>query len=161
MIYFTADHHFDHQNILKYCARPFGGVNEMNEELVRRWNSVVTPEDTVYYLGDFSMAKRPVEFFGQKLHGEKHLIAGNHDRCHPQKQNYEAIQAIYRSAGFKTFNVELTMQIAGQEVLLNHFPYLSAEPAVGYVVKHQELRPKDPPQCKRAVPTASSRLFVK
>lgn len=143
MIYFTADHHFDHQNIIKYCARPFSGVNEMNQEMVRRWNSVVKPEDTVYYLGDFSMAKRPVEFFGRQLHGKKHLIIGNHDRCHPRKQTAAAVQAVYREAGFVSFNVELTMQIADLEVLLNHFPYLAAEPDAGYVVKHQDLRPKN------------------
>jgi calcineurin-like phosphoesterase family protein len=143
MIFFTADHHFDHLNIIKYCARPFTGVNEMNEEMVRRWNSVVKPKDTVYYLGDFSMAKRPVEYFGKQLNGEKHLIIGNHDRCHPRKESAAAVQDVYRAAGFASFDVELTMQIAGQVVLLNHFPYLAVEPADGYVVKHQDLRPKD------------------
>ncbi len=143
MIFFTADHHFDHQNIIKYCARPFAGVNEMNEEMVRRWNSVVKPEDTVYYLGDFSMAERPIEHFGRQLNGEKRLIIGNHDRCHPRKQNSALVQATYREAGFTSFDVELKLRIAGQEVLLNHFPYFAAEPAAGYVVKHQDLRPKD------------------
>jgi len=143
MIFFTADHHFDHQNVIRYCGRPFTGVNEMNEEMVRRWNSVVTPNDTVYHLGDFSMAKRPVEFFGRQLNGEKHLIVGNHDRCHPRKKNSTEIQVLYGNAGFSSFNVELTMQIAGHEVLLNHFPYLAGEPTSGYKLKYQELRPKD------------------
>jgi calcineurin-like phosphoesterase family protein len=143
MIYFSADHHFDHANIIRYCGRPFAGVNEMNEEMVRRWNSVVGPSDTVYYLGDFSMAKRPVLHFGSQLNGEKRLIIGNHDRCHPRKQSAAEVQAVYRDGGFTSFDVELTMQLAGQEVLLNHFPYFAAELAAEYVVKHQDLRPKD------------------
>ena len=63
MIFFTSDHHFYHSNIIKYCQRPFHSVEEMNEEMIRRWNSVVGVDDTVYYLGDFSLAKRPVELF--------------------------------------------------------------------------------------------------
>lgn len=142
MIFFTADHHFDHQNIIKYCARPFGGVTEMNAELASRWNSVVKPSDTVYYLGDFSMSARPVEYWGKQLNGEKHLIMGNHDRCHPSKKGSADVLSIYRAAGFVSFDLELQMSIAGQEVLLNHFPYLS-EPDPKYKLKYQDLRPKD------------------
>ena len=143
MIFFTADHHFDHFNIIRYCGRPFVGVNEMNEELVRRWNDSVSSGDTVYHLGDFSMDKRPIAFFGRRLNGEKHLIVGNHDRWHPRKQNHAAVELLYREAGFVSLAVEMIMQIAGQDVLLNHFPYLSEQPTPGYKLKHQDLRPKD------------------
>lgn len=83
MIFFTSDHHFCHANIIKYCKRPFESVDQMNEEMVRRWNEVVGDEDTVYYLGDFSLAKQAVELFARRLNGEKHFIMGNHDACHP------------------------------------------------------------------------------
>ena len=95
MIFFTSDHHFYHTNIIKYCNRPFQSVEEMNEEMVKRWNSVVNPGDTVYYLGDFSLAKRPVEVFVPRLNGEKHFIMGNHDvctssrPCRPRKRWYK------------------------------------------------------------------------
>ena len=39
MIYFTADTHFDHANILKLCARPFHDIDEMNETMIASWNS--------------------------------------------------------------------------------------------------------------------------
>ena len=52
MIYFIADPHFGHENILKLCDRPFSSVEEMDELLIRRWNETVSDEDTVYLLGD-------------------------------------------------------------------------------------------------------------
>ncbi|PIP83204.1 MAG: hypothetical protein CO113_03370 [Elusimicrobia bacterium CG_4_9_14_3_um_filter_62_55] len=47
-IFFTADTHFNHANVIKYCARPFASIDEMNREMIARWNAVVGPEDTVY-----------------------------------------------------------------------------------------------------------------
>ncbi len=41
MIFFSADHHFYHANIIRYCSRPFNSVEEMNEEMIARWNSTV------------------------------------------------------------------------------------------------------------------------
>jgi len=82
MIFFSSDHHFFHANVIKYCARPFSSVEEMNEMLVKHWNDTVMPDDIVYYLGDFSMAFRPVETFTKRLNGIKYLVPGNHDFCH-------------------------------------------------------------------------------
>lgn len=82
MIYFSSDHHFYHQNIIRFCNRPFATVEEMNEKLVNAWNEIVDPEDEVYYIGDFSMAFRPVELYTKRLNGSKFLIPGNHDFCH-------------------------------------------------------------------------------
>ena len=53
VIHFTADQHFGHGNIIRYCNRPFRSVDEMNAVLIERWNSVVKPDDIVYQLGDF------------------------------------------------------------------------------------------------------------
>lgn len=80
--FFTADTHFNHANIIKYCARPFASAQEMNRELVARWNAVVGPRDTVYHLGDFAMGKESdASAFLRKLNGgKKILIRGNHDR---------------------------------------------------------------------------------
>lgn len=74
MIYFSSDHHFGHLNIIQYCKRPFSSVEEMNEEMARRWNSVVNPDDTVYYLGDFSLVLDPVEAIAPHLNGKKFLL---------------------------------------------------------------------------------------
>ena len=78
--FFTSDSHFGHKNIIKHCNRPFASVEVMDEDLMARWNAVVSPEDTVYHLGDFSLlSANKVSALLSRLHGTKHLIVGNHD----------------------------------------------------------------------------------
>ena len=80
-IYFWADPHFGHANIMKYCSRPFQSVEEMNEVLVARWNARVKPGDNIYVLGDFMWARRrdDIEMMLSRLNGNKFLVIGNHD----------------------------------------------------------------------------------
>jgi calcineurin-like phosphoesterase family protein len=82
--YYTADTHFGHQLMLSEtaCARPFANVKEMDETLIRNWNSVVRPDDIVYHLGDFSMGLGDpdrVRSIFNRLMGRKRLVLGNHD----------------------------------------------------------------------------------
>jgi calcineurin-like phosphoesterase family protein len=75
-IFVISDTHFGH-DIIKYCNRPFTDAQHMNEILIVNWNSVVTPQDIVYHLGDvyFSQSGKVLE----RLNGKKRLILGNHD----------------------------------------------------------------------------------
>ncbi len=77
--FFTSDPHYGHANIIKYCNRPFADTNEMDEAMIRNWNSVVKDNDDVYILGDFAMGNRPAPEIIKRLSGRKHLIWGNHD----------------------------------------------------------------------------------
>jgi calcineurin-like phosphoesterase family protein len=79
-IYYTADQHFGHENIIKHCQRPFRNVEEMDSFMIERWNERVSSEDEVYIIGDliFRSGKQPEEYLEQ-LHGRKHLLLGNHD----------------------------------------------------------------------------------
>lgn len=80
-IFFTSDTHFGHENAIKFDNRPFETVEEMNEELIRRWNAKVGEDDTVYVLGDMIWKPRNEEATAiiKKLNGKIILIKGNHD----------------------------------------------------------------------------------
>lgn len=80
-IFFTADTHFYHRNIIEYCKRPYESVEEMNEAIVENWNAVVQKHDIIYHLGDvsFGTAEETRKVLS-RLNGIKHLITGNHDR---------------------------------------------------------------------------------
>jgi len=74
--FFTSDLHFGHANVIKYVPRPFKDVEEMDAELIRRWNAVVGPKDEVYVVGDFSLCKRARALeIATALNGVKYLIS--------------------------------------------------------------------------------------
>jgi calcineurin-like phosphoesterase family protein len=144
MIFFTSDHHFSHNNIIRYCQRPFSSVEEMDQEMIHRWNETVAPEDTVYYLGDFSLSLKPVESVTPLLHGKKLLIMGNHDVCHPfNKKRAARGREVYFKSGFESLELESSIEIAGRTVLLHHLPYLNPSVTDKYGSTYDPYRPKD------------------
>ena len=78
MIYYTSDTHFGHTNIIRFANRPYKNVEEMDEDIIARWNSKVKPGDLVYHLGDFSW--RDHKKYRQRLNGALVLLIGNHDK---------------------------------------------------------------------------------
>lgn len=113
-LFFTSDTHFGHQNILQYAQRPFSNTKEMDETLIANWNRVVKPGDTVFHLGDFAFGEIPViKKLVEQLNGNIILIRGNHDRK-PEKL----------AEVFHELHEQLTIVVAGQRVLLNHYPFL-------------------------------------
>lgn len=78
-IWITSDTHFGHDNIIRYCGRPFANADVMGEAMVERWNRVVKPQDHVYHLGDVAMSERSAHQYLGRLHGHKRLVLGNHD----------------------------------------------------------------------------------
>ena len=76
--FFIADPHFGDDRIRRYENRPFQTVEEMDCELVCRWNAVVTESDTVFVLGDFGADGYEANLLS-KLNGHKFLVKGNHD----------------------------------------------------------------------------------
>ena len=115
-LFFTSDTHFDHKNIIKYCNRPFSSVQEMNQGLINNWNSVINPDDIVFHLGDVSFGGNTnlINYISQ-LNGHIILIKGNHDR------------KLQQSICDKLFDYscqQLTLNIDGITVFLNHFPFL-------------------------------------
>jgi len=83
--FFASDHHLGHANILVFKqadgvtpCRPFTDVDEMNEAIIERHNSVVREKDTIWFLGDVVINRRYLELV-KRFNGRKRLILGNHD----------------------------------------------------------------------------------
>lgn len=79
-VFVIADTHFGHSKIIEFEQhnRPFQSIEEHDEELVYRWNSVVRKNDTVWHLGDVVFGAHNLPILG-RLNGVKHLVMGNHD----------------------------------------------------------------------------------
>lgn len=91
MIYFSADHHAGHENIIKYCNRPYANAYEMDEDLIKKWNDTVGPKDTVYYLGDLTLGGDNVAGqFIARLFGHIKFLSypWHHDRRWVGKRDY-------------------------------------------------------------------------
>lgn len=113
-IFYIADTHFGHKNILHYDNRPFFDTAEMEREMVSRWNAAVNWDDTVYILGDFSWNKeRDWIPLLHKLNGCKVLIRGNHD---PSKFS----EGVYGQ--FVDVQDYMEIEDAGRHVVLSHYP---------------------------------------
>src|SRR6266496_3172970 len=104
--WFTSDHHFSHENIIKYSSRPFASAKEMDEALVENWNAVVKPEDHIYHLGDVTMIRGgriQQEWFCNLIHslnGHKRVFLGNHDHFPIEvylRAGFEKVYATWRS----------------------------------------------------------------
>ena len=80
-VFFTSDMHLYHKNVLYFDHRNFDSVEEMNKELIERWNRKVSPEDVVYVLGDmfWKTGNDQSPEILKNLNGQIVLIKGNHD----------------------------------------------------------------------------------
>ena len=82
--YFIGDTHFYDKDIILFENRPFASTSQMNEYIIKQWNSVATNEDKVIVVGDFIDFKKCSEEQAlddviNRLKGQILLIAGNHD----------------------------------------------------------------------------------
>ena len=80
-VFLISDTHFDHEKIIGYCRRPFRDVQQMNEQMARRWNKTVRPQDEVYFVGDLALGKnaRRISKWLKRLNGNITIIRGDHD----------------------------------------------------------------------------------
>lgn len=90
-VWFTADCHFNHANIISYTNRPYETTKEMNKALIDNWNSVVAPEDTVVVVGDMFMGSwKNISEIVPQLEGNIKLVLGNHDYKRRQEEMEKA-----------------------------------------------------------------------
>lgn len=119
-IWITSDWHFNHDREFIYSPRGFKSVTEMNEELVKRHNEVVHPDDEVYVLGDLMLGSDYEDGIKliQQMNGNKHIILGNHD-------SRKRITAYTELMGIEPKFADI-IQYRGYHFYLSHFPTITS-----------------------------------
>lgn len=116
MIYFIADTHFGHENIIKHTKRPFENIKQMDEKIIENWNKKVKPEDEIYIIGDFSWypeGEKNNEIL-KKLNGKKYLIKGNHDHFLKNKN--------FNKSNFVWIKEYFVLRYKNEKIILFHYP---------------------------------------
>jgi len=78
-VFVTADQHFGHANIIRFCNRSFANVGEMDQAMIDAWNEVVGPEDDVYHLGDFTLTDSLSPWVHALTFETLYIVPGGHD----------------------------------------------------------------------------------
>lgn len=113
--FLVSDTHFGHAGVCRFThpddatvkLRPWDDPDEMDEEMVRRWNDTVRPSDKVYHLGDVVINRKALRTL-HRLNGDKVLIRGNHD--------------IFRDDEYRTYFRELRAYHVLNGMILSHIP---------------------------------------
>ena len=114
-VFLVSDTHFGHAGVCKFThpddpevkLRPWTDPDEMDEEMIRRWNDRVRPNDKVYHLGDVVINRKALKTLA-RLNGDKVLIRGNHD--------------IFRDDEYREYFRELRAYHVMNGMILSHIP---------------------------------------
>lgn len=115
MVYVTSDLHFSHNKPFLYEPRGFSSPKEHNEEIVRKWNLMISDDDEVYILGDLIMSDNEdaMKYLSQ-LKGKIYFIRGNHDT--------DTKIALYKSLGFTDLGYAHIIKSGKWSFYLSHYP---------------------------------------
>ena len=113
--FLVSDTHFGHAGVCRFThpddpevkLRPWSDPDEMDEEMIRRWNETVRPSDKVYHLGDVVINRKALRTL-HRLNGDKVLIRGNHD--------------IVRDEEYRTYFRERRAYHVLNGMILSHIP---------------------------------------
>ena len=113
-VFLVSDTHFGHAGVCRFMRndgvtklRPWNNPEEMDEEMVKRWNETVRPNDKVYHLGDVVINRKALKTLA-RLNGDKVLIRGNHD--------------IFRDDEYRQYFRELRAYHVMNGMILSHIP---------------------------------------
>lgn len=122
MIWFISDTHFGHANIIKYCERPFKDVQDMDESMIKNWNSVVGADDVIYHLGDFCLGD-DVAFkdYISRLNGQIKIL---NNPTHHDKRWIKHLPVVYSKTGSQVEYISPLFDISKKDyhIVLCHFP---------------------------------------
>ena len=102
-VFLVSDTHFGHHGVCRFLRddgvtklRPWDNPEEMDEEMVKRWNETVRPNDKVYHLGDVVINRKALSIM-HRLNGDKVLIRGNHDifKDEDYRQHFRELRAYH------------------------------------------------------------------
>jgi calcineurin-like phosphoesterase family protein len=99
IVRFIADLHLSHQNMAK--RRGFSTIEEHDEHIIAKWNSVVNKRDVTYILGDVTMEKSAPYPLLDRLNGIKHIVLGNHDRRQDVKKLFQHAESVGGMINYK------------------------------------------------------------
>ena len=113
-VFLVSDTHFGHAGVCKFLRddgtklRPWNDPDEMDEEMVKRWNETVRPNDKVYHLGDVVINRKALGIM-RRLNGDKVLIRGNHDifRDDEYREHFRELRAYHVMNGMILSHIPL------------------------------------------------------
>jgi calcineurin-like phosphoesterase family protein len=127
-IFVISDTHFHHENIIKYSNRPFKNVEEMDNEMIKRWNDKVKRDDLVIHLGDFALgSEKEIKELKDNLNGTIILLRGNHDH------------KVVRKAGFIILKGNLEIE----NFIFSHNPLKKEDIPKGFINVHGHIHEKE------------------
>lgn len=112
--FFTADTFFGRTNIIPMMNRPFEDVDEMNVEIVKRWNSKVGKNDIVYHLGNFAWDPITASFAIELLNGKIFFVLGNADDA--------LSEVLLKGAKNKKIIKDQIIELPELNVVASHYP---------------------------------------
>jgi len=119
-IFFSADHHFGHKNIIKYCDRPWHDRDSMDDDLINLWNATVPEDGVVFYAGDFSFrGTGETMAIMEQLNGTKHLIRGNHDT--------NVQEGVLKQFASILDYTAIHVEELSQHIVISHYPFRTWE----------------------------------
>ncbi len=127
-----SDTHFFHENIGRYCNRP----ENWQELIIKNLNDLISPDELVLHLGDFSFGKRSnFDLLTEQLHGKIILIRGNHDRLSRIR---------YESRGVTIVNEPIYVKLDEKaKIIFSHWPVVPLDD--GLINIHGHIHNSPPP----------------
>jgi calcineurin-like phosphoesterase family protein len=121
-VFLVSDTHFGHTGVCRFTRndgvtklRPWTDPDEMDEEMVKRWNETVRPNDKVYHLGDVVINRKALKIM-HRLNGDKVLIRGNHDifRDDDYREHFRELRAYHVMNGMILSHIPLHTDSLGR-----------------------------------------------
>ncbi|EJM99988.1 hypothetical protein [Phyllobacterium sp. YR531] len=116
--WYSADPHFGHENIIRFCQRPFRSVHEMDAAILANYAKHIGPRDDFWIIGDLSHGRQTdkagyLKSLFEQVPGRKHLVVGNHDNRQIKALGWASVQEL------------IEIKDGEQSLTLCHYPMIT------------------------------------